>query len=70
MESKKVLVAEVIHTNGFIPVSLLFSFLQKVLSLFRWIPFEATYASKPTYRLISPNSFFTEDFLDVSFRQK
>lgn len=70
LKSKKVLIAEVVNENGFIPVSLLFSFLRKVLSLFRGIPFEAKQAQKATYRLISPNSFFAEGFLDVSFEQK
>lgn len=70
LKSKKVLIAEVVNEHGFIPVSLLFSFLRKILRLFRVVPFEARKAQKNSYRLISPNSFFAEGFLDVSFEQK
>lgn len=70
MKPKKVLVAEVVNENGFIPLGLFFSLSRNILRLFGKIPFEAKYAQKANYRLISPNSFFTEGFLDVSFEQK
>lgn len=70
LKSTKVLVAEVINENGFIPLGLFFTLSRKILSLFKLLPFEAKHAQKASYRLISPNSFFTDDFLDVSFDRR